>query len=219
MIEKGFIPNDSEILILAGIGRAVDRPRIIIATRNAHKTLEIEELLGKSFHVSDLSALPEAPEVEESGVTFLENATLKAVAISKVADALVLADDSGLEVDALRGAPGVYSARYAGLDADDDANNRKLIIDLAGVPADERTGRFRCVMVAAQGDEVLAHFSGTVEGRLESEPKGREGFGYDPLFVPDGFDRSFAELGSGVKNQLSHRANAMAQVIKWLGTR
>jgi XTP/dITP diphosphohydrolase len=176
-------------------------------------------LLGNSFHVYDLSALPEAPEVEETGVTFLENATLKAIALSECTDALVLADDSGLEVDALGGQPGVYSARYAGPKADDDANNRKLILELASVPADRRTGRFRCVIVVAQGGKVLADFAGTVEGRLQWEPKGSEGFGYDPLFVPDGYEQSFAEMGPVVKNKISHRANAMEQVAQWLRTR
>jgi len=176
-------------------------------------------LLGNSFYVYDLSALPESPEVEETGATFLENATLKARALSECTDALVLADDSGLEVDALGGEPGVFSARYAGPEADDDANNRKLILELAGVPADRRAGRFRCVIVAAQGGQILADFAGTVEGRLASEPKGSEGFGYDPLFVPEGYQQSFAEMGPGVKNKLSHRANAMKLVAQWLRRR
>jgi XTP/dITP diphosphohydrolase len=197
----------------------VERPSILIATRNSHKTQEIAVLLGNSFYVYDLSALPESPEVEETGATFLENATLKARALSECTDALVLADDSGLEVDALGGEPGVFSARYAGPEADDDANNRKLILELAGVPADRRAGRFRCVIVAAQGGQILADFAGTVEGRLASEPKGSEGFGYDPLFVPEGYQQSFAEMGPGVKNKLSHRANAMKLVAQWLRRR
>ena len=197
----------------------MEGPSLLIATRNSHKTQEIAVLLGNSFHVYDLSALPEAPEVEETGATFLENATLKAMALSECTDGLVLADDSGLEVDALGGEPGVYSARYAGPEADDDANNRKLILELAGVPAARRTGRFCCVIVAAQGGQVLADFAGTVEGRLASEPKGSEGFGYDPLFVPEGYQQSFAEMGPGVKNKLSHRANAMKLVAQWLRRR
>ncbi|MDE0596989.1 MAG: RdgB/HAM1 family non-canonical purine NTP pyrophosphatase [Roseibacillus sp.] len=197
----------------------MERPSLLIATRNSHKTQEIAVLLGSSFYVCDLSALPESPEVEETGATFLENATLKARALSECTDALVLADDSGLEVDALGGEPGVCSARYAGPEADDDANNRKLILELAGVPADRRTGRFRCVIVAAQGGQILADFAGTVEGSLASEPKGSEGFGYDPLFVPKGYQQSFAEMGPGVKNKLSHRAKAMNPVAQWLRRR
>ncbi|MFP6898585.1 MAG: RdgB/HAM1 family non-canonical purine NTP pyrophosphatase [Roseibacillus sp.] len=192
---------------------------IIIATRNSHKTEEITSILGNSFVVTDLTAMPEAPEVEETGTTFLENATLKAVAISRLTDALVLADDSGLEVDALGGQPGVYSARFAGSGAGVQANNQKLVADLAAVPAEQRTARFRCVMVAAQAGNVLADFEGTVEGRMLERPRGEAGFGYDPLFVPEGYQQSFAELGTTVKNSFSHRARAMKQVVTWLRER
>lgn len=154
--------------------------------------------------------------MEESGATFLENATLKALAISEVCDSLVLADDSGLEVDALNGEPGVYSARYAGESADDRTNNDKLLAELRGVPDENRTARFRCVMVAALAGKVLAEFAGAVEGRILEGSRGKAGFGYDPLFVPHGFERSFAELGSEIKNGLSHRARAMEQVEAWL---
>lgn len=190
--------------------------RLLVATRNSHKTEEIAAMLGSSFQVVDLSALPGSPVVEETGVTFHENSTLKAVAISQISDSLVLADDSGLEVDALQGAPGVYSARYAGEGADDEANNRKLLSELAGVASGDRTARFRCVIVIARSGEVLAGFEGAVEGRILESPRGAAGFGYDPLFVPEGHLRSFAELGPTVKNELSHRARAMEEVVRWL---
>ena len=189
---------------------------LLVATRNAHKTSEIRAMLGERFSVRDLNDLPEAPEIAETGTTFRENAALKAVGISEVFPGLVLADDSGLEVDALDGAPGVYSARYAGPGADDAANNTKVLKALAEVPDAERTGRFRCAMVVAQGGKVRSHFSGAVEGRLLTALSGEKGFGYDPLFVPDGYTESFAVLGSAVKNEISHRSRALSQVVEWL---
>lgn len=193
-----------------------DKTPLLVATRNGHKTEEIASLLGKYFEVSDLSGLPEAPEVEETGRTFLENATLKAVAISKIQGGLILADDSGLEVAALGGRPGVHSARFAGAGADDGANNHKLLAELSGVPPAGRAARFRCVMVLAEAGRIRASFTGVVEGRLLEAPRGEAGFGYDPLFVPEGHSQSFAELGAEVKNTLSHRARALEQVLAWL---
>jgi len=189
---------------------------ILIATGNAHKTEEIRAMLGDGYDVSDLSS-GDFPDVEETGTTFLENATLKAVEISKVTDGIVLSDDSGLEVDALDGEPGVYSARYAGTDGDNEANNAKLMAELAKLPADvDRAARFRCVMVIAKNGERLAHFSGSVEGRIISELTGDGGFGYDPLFIPNGYGETFAQLGDEIKNKLSHRAVALQQVIEYL---
>ena len=190
--------------------------RLLIATRNMHKTKEISSILGDSYQVVDLSEAPGAPEVEETGSTFVENSTLKAVAISNVSEALILADDSGLEVDALQGAPGVYSARYAGPEADDRANNDKLLAALHGVPMEKRTARFRCVMVVARAGVVLGDFEGSVEGRILEQAAGTGGFGYDPLFVPEGHTQSFAELGPCIKNSLSHRARVMEKVVAWL---
>ena len=189
---------------------------LLIATRNIHKTEEIASILGEGYDVSDLTALAGAPDVEETGSTFLENAVLKAVAISSMTRSLVLADDSGLEVDALEGRPGVYSARYAGPAAKDSDNNAKLLSELVGVVKDGRTGRFRCVMVVAENGKILEEFSGSVEGRILEKPRGDAGFGYDPLFVPRGECESFAELGSHIKNGLSHRARAMEEVSGWL---
>lgn len=188
--------------------------KLLVATGNSHKTQEIRAILGKEYDISDLSAHPELPAVEETGTTFLENATLKAVEISKQVPGLILSDDSGLEVDALDGAPGVYSSRYAGDDGNDSANNAKLLLELDG--AQDRSARFRCVMVLAEAGQVLTHFDGSVEGTIIHSLQGDGGFGYDPLFVPEGFEKSFAELGEEVKNGLSHRARAMEKTTAWL---
>jgi XTP/dITP diphosphohydrolase len=186
---------------------------IVVSTRNAHKLAEIRDILDDR-EVRDLSAIENPPHVEETGATFLENATLKALAMSHLSDDLILSDDSGLEVDALGGAPGVYSSRFAGEEGNDARNNAKLLRELEG--RDDRSARFRCVMVLARKGEVLADFSGTVEGTILTAARGTGGFGYDPLFVPEGFDQSFAELGEATKNSLSHRARALAEVRSWL---
>ena len=171
-------------------------------------------MLGSGYDVKDLKSYPELPEVEETGATFLENATLKAVQMSQQIQELVLSDDSGLEVDALDGAPGVYSARYAGVHGADAVNNTKLLAELEG--EGNRRARFRCVMVLARSGEMLAHFDGSVEGNIIEALQGEGGFGYDPLFVPLGYHQTFAELGEEVKNGLSHRARAMDKVCAWL---
>lgn len=187
--------------------------RIVIATRNAHKTREIAAILGPQFETSDLTAAVNVPVVEETGVTFEENAILKAVAGSRFFDCVVLADDSGLEVDALGGAPGVYSARYAGEAATDAENLRKLIEKMKCVVVADRAGtaRFRCVIAAARGGQLLRTFDGVIEGAITNEPRGESGFGYDPVFVPAGHDRTFAEMPASVKNKLSHRSQAIGK--------
>ena len=192
-------------------------PILVIATRNAHKTQEIREMLGDRYRVLDVNDFPNLPGVEETGTTFLENATLKAVAISRHVTGLVLSDDSGLEVDALGGAPGVWSSSYGGEEGNHPKNNARLLAEMAG--KDDRTARFRCTMVLAEDGHVLADFSGTVEGRILESPYGAGGFGYDPLFAPEGYDQTFAELGAEVKNALSHRGRALAKVIAWLDDR
>jgi len=191
--------------------------RLLVSTRNAHKVGEIRAILGPDFEVFDLSALPDMPEVEETGTTFEENATLKAVAASLLFDGWVIADDSGLEVDALGGAPGVYSARYAGEQGDDAANNALLLRNLEGVRGKERSGRFCCVIVLARAGRKLAAFSGAVEGIIVNELKGGGGFGYDPLFVPNGYCETFGQLPAEVKNSLSHRAQALQKLRDWRG--
>ena len=192
-------------------------PILVIATRNAHKTQEIREMLGDRYRVLDVNHFPNLPGVEETGTTFLENATLKAVAISRHVTGLVLSDDSGLEVDALGGAPGVWSSSYGGEEGNHPKNNARLLAEMAG--KDDRAARFRCTMVLAEDGHVLADFSGTVEGRILESPYGAGGFGYDPLFAPEGYDQTFAELGAEVKNALSHRGRALAKVIAWLDDR
>ena len=189
-------------------------PRLIVATRNRHKTAEIRSMVGGRFEVLDATDFPDFPEVEETGTTFLENATLKAEAISRVAGGWVLADDSGLEVDALGGRPGVWSSSFGGVEGDHPRNNARLIEEMAGVS--ERRARFRCTMVLARDGRAVVDFSGTVEGRITPDPAGGGGFGYDPLFVPDGHDLTFAELGETVKNTMSHRARALEKALAWL---
>ena len=195
--------------------RALNAP-LIIATRNPHKTMEIRQMLGGRCAVLDASDFPDWPEVAETGTTFLENATLKAETISARVSGLVLADDSGLMVDALHGAPGVYSSSYGGQEGNHAMNNQKLLRELHDVPAENRAARFVCTMVIAREGKSLAHFCGEVEGRILSTAGGAGGFGYDPLFAPTGYDQSFAELGSEVKNALSHRGRTLAKVITWL---
>lgn len=187
---------------------------LVVATRNTHKTSEIRAMLGGRFEVLDANDFPEWPAVEETADSFLGNATLKAVAASAKVHGWVLADDSGLEVDALDGAPGVWSSSYGGVEGDHARNNARLLEVMRGVA--DRRARFCCTMVLARNGAAVAHFRGTVEGRLLEQARGGAGFGYDPLFVPDGHDASFAELGDEVKNQLSHRARALAQAIAWL---
>lgn len=202
---------------ISGVTTAVqDRPRLIIATRNPHKTGEIRAMAGDRFEVLDATAFPDFPEIEETGTTFLENARLKAEGISARVEGWVLSDDSGLEVDALGGAPGVWSSSFGGEEGNHAKNNARLLAEMAG--KQDRAARFRCTMVLARDGREVAHFSGTVKGRLihELEPGG--GFGYDPLFVPDGHERTFAGLGDAVKNSLSHRSRALAQVMDFLET-
>ena len=189
-------------------------PRLIIATRNAHKTAEIRAMIGDRFEVLDVTSFPECPEIEETGTTFLENARLKAEGISRVIEGWVLSDDSGLEVDALGGAPGVWSSSFGGEEGNHALNNARLLREMEGKA--DRRARFRCTMVLAQGGKEVAHFSGTVEGTIIADARGAKGFGYDPLFVPEGHTATFAELGDEVKNTLSHRARALTQAVEFL---
>jgi XTP/dITP diphosphohydrolase len=189
---------------------------LLLATRNANKTREFRELLGKDFDVHDLSFFDEMAIPKESGRTFEENAILKAVAASQhrpVQDRhlLVVADDSGLEVDALGGAPGVFSARFAGEHASDKENIDKLLSELArrNVPLDQRSARFRCVIALAREGKLLGEFEGIVEGSVVELPRGSRGFGYDPIFLPNGFDKTFGESPIELKNRISHRARAI----------
>ena len=184
--------------------------QLLLATRNPGKTREFAEILGEDFAVRDLSAESGLPLIEETGATFAENATLKAVATSQLFPGIVVADDSGLEVDALNGAPGVYSARYAGEGASDKENLAKLLAELAKSPASRPyTARFRCVLALAKEGSLLETFEGVVEGIIVGAPRGSAGFGYDPVFQPTGFSQTFAELASAEKNRVSHRGRAI----------
>ena len=185
--------------------------RLLFASRNAHKTREIQQILGPEFEVRDLSAYPEISETVESGNSFEENAKLKAIAISKKMPGLVIADDSGLEVEVLGGAPGIYSARYAGAKATDKENIDRLLEEVTriGAKRDQRRARFRCVLALAHNGQMLGTFQGIVEGSIVDQPRGLHGFGYDPIFVPNGFEQTFAELLAEVKNRISHRAKAI----------
>lgn len=192
---------------------------LLIATRNAHKTAEFARILGGEFSVTDLRSLADHPEVEETGGTFAENAALKALAASRKTGGLVVADDSGLEVEALGGAPGIYSARYAGAHASDRENVAKLLAELAKVGAGAEPGaRFVCALALARHGELLAQFEGAVEGRITTSMQGSDGFGYDPVFVPEGYEQTFAQLGADVKNHISHRARAISRLREYLRT-
>lgn len=195
--------------------------KILVATGNRHKTEEIRAMLGKVWLVEDLRDHPHLPSPVEDGATFSDNAKIKALAASReLPGMLVLSDDSGLEVDALNGAPGVISARYAGDGATDADNRARLKKELnalvkQGVPQ-PFTGRFRCCMVLAQNGKTLGEFNGSVEGRLLLDEEGAGGFGYDALFVPDGLKNSFGVLSAEIKNGLSHRARAISKMITFL---
>ena len=193
-------------------------PMLIVATHNAHKTGEIREILGDLFdEIEDLTAIP-GLEPPEDGESFAANSKIKALAASRERpDALVLADDSGLEVDLLGGAPGVHSSRYSGPGATDASNREKLLVEMARPELDDqpRTARFRCVVTAAMGGEVRARFDGTVEGRIAETMTGEGGFGYDPLFIPEGYEQSFGELSEDVKNGMSHRGRALEKFRAW----
>jgi XTP/dITP diphosphohydrolase len=194
--------------------------QLTVATHNAHKTREIEQIFGSALAVRDLTAHPEISEITESATSFEENAKLKAIAVSKKLPGLVIADDSGLEVEALGGAPGIQSARYAGVNATDTDRIAKLLRQLAKVDAknDQRRARFRCILAVARDGDVLATFEGVVDGKIAERPRGSFGFGYDPVFIPDGFEETFAELPVNVKNNISPRAKAIRKLQARLPT-
>ncbi len=190
---------------------------LFLATRNRHKTREIQTMLGEEVTVRDATEIPELPEIDETGTTFEENARLKAEEISNHVSGFVLADDSGLEVDALGGEPGIYSARYSGAGCTDLQNTELVLEKMKGVPAEKRNARFRCVLAVARDGKTMATFNGTVEGRLALQIDGEGGFGYDPIFIPEGYETSFGQLSSEIKNSMSHRGRALAQFREWWG--
>lgn len=193
---------------------------LLFATSNAHKVEEIATMLGTEWQVQSLREHPEVTLPEETGTTFEANAIIKAVGASvALPGKLILADDSGLEVDALKGEPGVRSARYAGEDATDADNRRKLkdtLRKVANNPGRRFTGRFRCCLALVRDGQVLKTTQGSVEGQVRLQEQGSGGFGYDSLFQPEGYDDTFGLLSPEVKNSLSHRARAMAEMKAWL---
>jgi XTP/dITP diphosphohydrolase len=184
--------------------------QLLVATRNRHKLVEIRDILAElQFEIVSPAAVPGLPEIVEDAATIRDNAIKKAVETARAAGMLTLADDSGLEVDALGGQPGVRSARYAGENATYHENNKKLLKALEGVPADKRTGRFRCVMAVADAAGLVDVVEGICNGVLIEAERGGGGFGFDPLFIADGQVKTFAELSPEVKNRISHRAKAL----------
>lgn len=191
---------------------APDKIKIILATRNSHKLDEIKEILRElPVELSDLSAYPHIPEIKETGSTFVENALLKAKTVFEFTQTWSIADDSGLEVFALNGSPGIFSARFAGEEHNYRENNCKLLELLRNIPPQKRKAQFRCV-AAIIGPDFREIMEGIVQGKIITEMRGNKGFGYDPLFIPEGYDKTFAELGEKVKNQISHRALAFEKV-------
>lgn len=188
---------------------------LFLATRNTHKTHEIQTILGTGVVVSDATSISALPEIEETGTTFEANARLKAEGISKYVSGWVVADDSGLEVDALGGEPGIYSARYAGPNCTDLQNTELVLQRMTDIRSNHRTARFRCVLAVARDGKTEATFNGTIEGCLTTEISGAGGFGYDPIFIPEGYEKSFGELPSRLKNTMSHRARALELFRTW----
>lgn len=193
--------------------------RVIIATNNAHKVTEIRDTFsGLGWECLSLKEAGVDSSPEETGETFVENARIKACAAHEITSCAVLADDSGLIVDELDGAPGVYSSRYAGEDGNDAANNALLLKNLKDVPKAERTAHFSCVLVFIDEDDTETVAEGRVDGLIAFDEQGSEGFGYDPLFLPDDFGnkKTFAQLGLSEKQKVSHRARALASLLDQL---
>ncbi|WP_188453483.1 XTP/dITP diphosphatase [Virgibacillus oceani] len=192
--------------------------QMIIATKNQGKAKEFKDFLAP-FDIKAVSLL-ELPntidDIEETGTTFEQNAALKAETIADITGGPVLADDSGLVIDALDGKPGIFSARYAGESKDDNANIEKVLSELENISLEKRTARFVCVLAMAKPNEVTRFYKGTCDGHIANYPKGEYGFGYDPIFVPNGYSETMAELLPNEKNSISHRKNAFIQLEAWL---
>lgn len=193
---------------------------IYLASGNTHKLYELQSALNQAalpIKVSGPDEIGGMPEVEETGTTFESNALLKANGLKDVgpSDGWFLADDSGIEIDALNGRPGVISARYAGPDCDDQANNQKVVDEMKNIPESDRTCRFRCVL-ALVGDGLEKTFAGVCEGKFLFEPEGTGGFGYDPFFLPEKSESTFAEISLEEKAKMSHRARALSKLIDWI---
>lgn len=187
--------------------------KLLLATRNAHKIEEISTILkGLPVQIATLKEFPDVHEVVENGHTLEENANKKAIECARASHLWALADDTGLEVEALQGAPGVYSARYAGAHSDYKANNRKLLEEMRGLPMKDRQAVFRCVMALASPEGQVMLVEGRLDGLIAEHPSGKNGFGYDPLFFVESRKKTLAELSAEEKNDLSHRAMALQRM-------
>lgn len=190
---------------------------IVLATRNKKKVEEIERItVGMPISILTIDDFPGCPEVEEEGPTFEDNAVKKALSIARYTGKPSLADDSGLEVYALNRAPGVLSSRYAGEGADDKKIIEKLLKEMRSFTDDKREARFVCCIAFASPDGNVKTFFGYAEGKIAREPKGGQGFGYDPVFYPEGKNKTFAEMSSDEKDFLSHRGKALREFLKYL---
>jgi XTP/dITP diphosphohydrolase len=200
---------------LKGRDKIRTRPDVIVATQNRGKVREIKKVMkGLGFRILSLNDFPRVPQVEEDGKSFLENALKKARFYAKYFGRLTLADDSGLEVDVLRGRPGIYSARYAGERTSTRKNNQKLLKEMEAVPLSKRGARFKCVLavVSSEGKEVVVE--GSCRGRIGFKEVGKKGFGYDPLFVVPSYGKTMAQLTLEEKNRISHRGKALRKLRK-----
>lgn len=193
--------------------------RIIVATRNSGKLREITTRLSPKFEINGLDALLSDVHIIEDAETFEGNALKKAAAVAAVYAGFCLSDDSGLEVDALKGAPGVHSARFGGEGLTDRERCILLLDEMAGVKAPDRTARFKTVLAFCIPNETTLFFRGTLEGSIATDTAGNEGFGYDPIFIPEGFDKTIATLGPEIKNRISHRAKALDALEAFLKNR
>ncbi|SHG86488.1 XTP/dITP diphosphatase [Ornithinibacillus halophilus] len=191
---------------------------IMIATKNKGKAKEFKAFFSKyGIEAKSLLDLDEPiDDIEETGSTFEENAAIKAEEISNLLNIPVLSDDSGLEIDFLEGRPGIFSARYAGEPKDDRKNYEKVLEELKDVPDHERTARFVCVLAIATPGEKTVFRKGYCEGKIGLEPRGENGFGYDPIFIPKGYEKTMAQLSPDEKSKISHRSNAIVQLEDWL---
>jgi len=183
---------------------------LVVATRNKNKLREIKDILADlNFNVLPVEDFAGVPEIQEDGSTFQENAKKKAVQTARIVERLTLADDSGLEIDYLGGAPGIHSARFAGENATDEDRNRKILDLLKAVPREKRKARFQCAIAIANPDDGVEVVVGACEGEIALKPRGYTGFGYDPIFIVPEYGKTYAELGQEKKNQISHRAIAL----------
>lgn len=189
---------------------------IYLASQNKHKVHEIQAILGQNYDIRPCDNLEPGISWNETGTTFRENALIKAQAVLAKGAHTVIADDSGLEVWALKGEPGIYSARYAGPDASDEDNNLKLLKAINHLSDEKLLARFVCVICFLQDGAPPVYFEGVCDGHIIKKTSGLKGFGYDPLFVPNGYHETFAELGDDVKNQISHRARALGEFQEFL---